>query len=338
MKIHLIGLATELGRVRIPMGDITRRFRIKPEIVTRKNGITALYAFDESQDVIDVAVRVCQRALQKLPKNKKVSGIFGASNFTGPTLMPSFTATVAHKLKLRDVVCDHVGLGCAGGIQALRNAYNQLAVDSYHGKTTYYLIICGDQLNRIIDPESLNTSVFFSDGCAALLLTNDIDMETGYGIEEVATMSLLNDDFGMLTIDNPFACRDQSKPLPWLEMKGKSVFDFAADMMVNVTKLIGPDSSRIKSGFLIPHQANLRLIEQITTKAGLTPERVYSNGVKTIGNLLNCSTFFGLDDVLRTGQLVESGSTDVFLLGFGAEQQVGIVWLKPVQPTEIICP
>lgn len=333
MKARIIRLATELGNRRIPMEEIAGRFNRRAEVVTAKNGVTALYAFDESQDVVGVAVRVCERALGNLPKDV-VTGIFGTSNFTGPTLMPSFTATVAHKLGLRNVICDHIGLGCAGGMQALRNAYNQLAVDTFKGKESYYLVVCGDQMDRIIDPTSLNTSVFFSDGCAAILLTNNLMWcDMGYEVEQVETMSLLNENYDMLTINNPFTLRGQ--PTPWIEMRGKKVYDFASEMMTNVRHLIGSNADTIQSGYLIPHQANARLIEQIIAKNNLSPERVYSKGIQTIGNLLNGSTFFGLEDLLKN-DLETIRDLNVFLLGFGAEQQVGIAQLKPLRPRGIL--
>ena len=100
--------------------------------------------------------------------------------------MPSFTACVANELGLQSVICDQIGLGCSGGLQALRNAYNQAIVDAIDGKFGYYLVVAGDQFNLFLDPNNFGTSTLFSEGEAVMFLPN-CHNERGYKIARIGT-------------------------------------------------------------------------------------------------------------------------------------------------------
>lgn len=333
-KISLIALNTKLGSQERTAAQIAGKFNVDAEKIT-KNGITKLYSLSEQEDLVNFTSQVGIELLHKSEIDLlKIKGIFGSNNLTARLLMPSFTACVANRLGLRNICCDHVGLGCSGGLQALKIAYNQAVIDYLVGEIGYYLVVVGDQINRIVDPKDYGTSVLFSDGVAAVCITNNPDEERGYKIERVATKSLLSDDIYSLRLKNPHYGLDKLGGLPKLKMDGPKIFQFASNSFLDMLKL-----AKLKAiddeTYFIPHQANLRIIEALIKKYRLNSNDIYVDGVKTIGNTLNASIFFGLKDASSRNLFPKRNH--VLLGAFGAELQIGVALLVPQKHDLVLC-
>lgn len=335
--IFLAGIATKLGNEVVTVAQIADHFNIKVEEVTRKSGITTLRRFDHGQTLVATMAHTVHRLLNSVGVDvSKITGIFGSSSFTSATLMPSFTAHAAYEVGLRDVICDHVGLGCGGGLQAFKSAFNQLVVDASEGRVGRYIVVTGDDIRRILDPRDLNTNIFFSDGCAAVLLTNDPALATGYEVEYARTMAVANGNYGMLEIRSPFSGSLSNPAAGYMTMDGPAILRFIEDVGFRFRALAAPRASQLDAGYFIPHQANFGgLSSSLISTMGLKRELVYTDGIRTVGNLLNSSTFFGLEDALK--RCLFNRNLPVHLGAFGAEQQVGLVRLIPIRPQRIIC-
>lgn len=333
-KISLIGINTKLGSQEETSTQIAEKFNVDVEKVTR-NGITKLYSLSEKEDLVNLTSQVASDLFQKLKIDLlKIRGIFGSSNLTVKLLMPAFIACVANRLGLRNICCDQVGLGCSGGLQALKIAHNQAVIDYLDGKIGYYLVIVGDQIARILDPKDFGTSILFSDGVAAVIITNNPDEERGYKIERIGTKSLLDDNLYALRLKNPHDSLNKLGGVPKLKMDGPRIFLFAVNSFLDILELVKLEKLGNETYF-IPHQANLRIIEAIIQKNGLNPNHVYCDGIKTIGNTLNASTFFGLCDALKRKLFNERHR--VLLGAFGAELQIGATLLTPQRQELCLC-
>jgi 3-oxoacyl-[acyl-carrier-protein] synthase-3 len=227
---------------------------------------------------------------------------------------------------------DHVGIGCCGGLQAMRNAHNQLVVDALHGRTGHALVVVGDHSSRILDPSIKQTGTLFGEGVVAALLTTSPALSSGYAIERIGTKSLLGEALGALRVRNPHAAPANGS-LPKLEMDGRRIFDFGERAVEHFLALLG--ASALPDGtYLVPHQPNLRMLEAMIRRSALDPRRVYVDGIRTVGNTSGAAALLGLEDALRRG-LVPEGAP-VVLGAFGAELQVGAALLRPVDPASMI--
>jgi 3-oxoacyl-[acyl-carrier-protein] synthase-3 len=214
----------------------------------------------------------------------------------------------------------------------MRNAYNQLVVDGLEGRVSYCLVVAGDQTSRILDPSLRQTGTLFGEGVSVALLTNAPSVDRGYEIVAIGTKSLLGDALESLRIRNPYAVPARDVRAFPLEMEGARVFDFASGVVPHFVALVGgqlpPDC------YVVPHQANLRILEAMIARAGLAPNRVYVDGIRTIGNASTPAAMLGLEDALRRGLV---GCDDPVLIGaFGAELQVGAALLQPIDPRRMI--
>ncbi len=334
--ISLLGITTVLGQNVLKAADIAKPFGKTGEDVTRTNGVTKLYRFKQGFTVVDAATSAVKQLLfGKELHTSEIRGIFGSSNFTSATLMPTFTSTVAHKAGLRDVVSDHIGLGCAGGMQAFRNLFNQMVVDASRGRYGYYLLVTGDEVRHIINPQDYNTNIFFSEGACAALFSNFPDERgAAYTVETVATKCLLDDAYNMISIVNPLVARDGA--VPYMVMNNREVCKFGLEVMKNIEQLLFDEQVfDLHRHYFIPHQANLRLLQKMMETGKFDANRFYTEGIETVGNLLNSSVFFGLRDVISSGWH-ELGNTPVALGAFGAEKQVGVAVLHPVNPENLL--
>lgn len=324
-KIKIIGIDCQLGSKEISLGDIANRFGITPEKITKKSGITKLYALSESESLLSIGVDCVERLLEnKKIEKTKVSGIFGSTNLSTETLIPTFTIQLASVLGFRNIIADQVGLGCVGGIQALKSAYNQLMVDTYLGKISYYLVVAGDATNRILDPDNFGTSILFSEGFGAMIITNDPTCTDGYKINTVSTKSFLTGDITAICLKSPFRYGDQS-----VEMNGKILFRFGTTILDEIMKCVDVSLENFKQHgmYLVSHQPNLRMLESLMNRYQLTENEMYIDGIKTIGNTSGPATFFGLKDVIERRLVNEK--QEIILGAFGAELQVGGVHLIP---------
>lgn len=324
-KIKIIGIDCQLGSKEISLSDIANRFGITPEKITKKSGITKLYALSESESLLSIGVDCVERLLEnKKIKKTKVSGIFGITNLSTETIIPTFTTQLASTLGFRNIIADQIGLGCVGGIQALKNAYNQLFVDEMQGKISYYLVVAGDNTNRILNSKTFGTSILFSEGFGVLIVTNDSDRNDGYEIKKISTKSLLT-DISAITLKSPFHHLENQ----FVEMDGKAIFCFGTKILDDIMECANTSLEQFKQDrmYLIPHQPNLRMLESLISYYQLTENEIYIDGIKTIGNVSGPATFFGLKDVIER-QLINE-KQEVVLGAFGAELQVGGVHLVP---------
>jgi 3-oxoacyl-[acyl-carrier-protein] synthase-3 len=258
-------------------------------------------------------------------------GVFGSSNPTADDLLPTFTAATAAAMGLENILVDNVGIGCCGGLQAIRAAYSQLVVDALRGRTGHALVVVGDQSSRILDPTHKQTGTLFGEGVAAALLTTSSALAAGYEIIGAETRSMLGPSLGALRLRNPHAQDDSA--LPKFEMDGRRIFAFGERAVGHFLELLGL-ASWPQGTYLVPHQPNLRMLEAMIERAGLDPRLVYVDGIRTIGNTSGPATLLGLEDALRR-RLVPDGAP-VMLGAFGAELQVGAVLLRPVEPAALI--
>jgi 3-oxoacyl-[acyl-carrier-protein] synthase-3 len=329
-SVFLAGLAGRVGSTVLTLKELSARYDLPEKKIEEKTGITGLRRFAPGEDMVAIAREL---ALEVLARSGAALGdvraVFGSSNPTADDLLPTFTVAAAHAIGLRDVIADHVGIGCAGALLSLRNAYNQLLVDALAGRVGHALVIVGDHSSRIIDPANRHTATLFGEGVAVALLTTSPKLRAGYEIVRVASKSLLNDALFALRLRNPQA----NEKLPKFEMQGRSIFEFGTHAVEHILALLGLDRFDDKT-YLVPHQPNLRMLEAMIAHAGLDPRRVYVDGIRTIGNTSGPAVLLGLEDALA-GDLC-AADAPVVLGAFGAELQVGAALLRPVEPQVLV--
>jgi 3-oxoacyl-[acyl-carrier-protein] synthase-3 len=206
---------------------------------------------------------------------------------------------------------------CTSFIFALQHATSTIE----SGRARTVLVIGADALTRHVDFSDRGTCVLFGDGAGAVVLQRS--EEPG-----VLGIDLGTDGSGadMLTIPaggSAMPCTPErlAEGLHYLRMNGNEVFKFAVRMIPETTQraLSASELTVADLDWLVPHQANQRIIDTVADRLGLPPERVVS-AIEHVGNTSAASIPLALHDLYTVGNL-RPGMT-VALVGFGA----GLTW------------
>lgn len=327
MVVNIVSVARRLGSSVIKASEIEALFEREPGTIFGLSGVSQLHKIGADEDLVSLSAEASRDALDKidLPLSK-VTGLFSSCNPTTDYLIPSLAPLVAAKLGLSHLLAINIGMGCAGGVQALQAAYNQLAVDSLAGKTSYYLVIAGDHTSRMLDKSSWKTAILFSDGVSAAVVTNDATIPGGFSVERVASETYAGESVDVINLPNALALVDGGERSTYqLHMRGRGVFEFGTRIAPRVRALSGLDC--FDDVYIIPHQANIRMLNELVPAFEVKPQQLYTDGITRIGNISGAACFLGLEDIIATPSL-RNGTTKVLLCAFGAELQVAAAVLS----------
>jgi 3-oxoacyl-[acyl-carrier-protein] synthase-3 len=238
-------------------------------------------------------------------------------------LLPSQACDLQALLGAKNAAAFDVGAACAGFLYALNVAEALVAAE--HAKNV--LVIAAERLTKIMDWSDRATAVLFGDGAGATLVRPSSDGKRGILAQYMksdGTLAELLYRPGGGAVHPPDAAllTDHSY---FIQMAGREVFKAAvlsmADACDQALKRAGLTGSDVD--LMIPHQANIRIIEATAKHAGMPMDKVYVN-VDRYGNTSAASVAIALDEAVRTGRLVP-GMT-VLLVAFGA----GFTWASMV--------
>jgi len=233
-------------------------------------------------------------------------------------LFPSTACLVQKNIGATRAVSFDIEAACSGFIYGLSIAQQYLQNGTYK----IALVIGAEVFSRILDWQDRNTCVLFGDGAGAAVLKEG---ENGKGILSVqlgtdgSGADLLKQPAGGSRLPASHETVDQR--LHYLKMDGREVYKFATKSMVEtvmkVLSKIGLSTRNID--LLIPHQANIRILECVAEKLGLPMEKVFVN-VDRYGNTSAASIPIALSEALKQGRVKKNDI--VILVSFGS----GLTW------------
>jgi 3-oxoacyl-[acyl-carrier-protein] synthase-3 len=219
---------------------------------------------------------------------------------------PSTAAIVADALGCHSAAANDVSAACTGWIYALMNAVSQIQC----GLAQHVLVVGSETLSKITDWDDRATCILFGDGAGACVMSAGALPETVFGLELGADGSRGND----LIVG---ALRGRSV----IEMDGGAVFRFATTVMVDSARRVldvcglGVDDV----DWIVPHQANVRIIDNAVKRLGADPARVLVN-LERFGNTSAASIPICLAEAWGDGRLKKGDR--VLMVGFGG----GLTW------------
>ena len=233
-------------------------------------------------------------------------------------LLPSQACDLQAILGAKNAAAYDVGAACSGFVFALSTAEGIIAAD----QAQHVLVIAAEKLTSIMDWSDRTTAVLFGDGAGATIVrksTNGRGILSGYLKTDGTLAELLYRPGGGATHPpSEELLKDHSY---YIKMAGREVFKAAvlsmADACDHALQRAGLDAGAID--LLIPHQANIRIIEATAKHAGVPMDKVYVN-VDRFGNTSAASIAIALDEAVKCGR-VEPGMTVMFC-AFGA----GFTW------------
>lgn len=295
------------------------------EWIRTRTGIRERRILDAGAVPAEMGVAAARAALAAAGKGPADVDLLIVATNVPEEIIPGTAPYLAAALKLaKDAPFFDVTAGCAGFVYALALGGAMIAV----GLAKSALVVGTEALSRFVDWEDRSTCVLFGDGAGAAVL---VPTEGTAGILGVSLhgdptkLSLLRIEAG--GVRRPATVDTVREGLHFLRMEGEGLFRPAVTMMARATReaLARAGLTLQDIDWVIPHQANLRIVDALAKRLGLPPERVVVN-IDHVANTSTASIPIALDELARTGR-VEPGQV-VALTAFGAGACYGTVILR----------
>lgn len=312
MFARISGVGSYLPPMRLSNDDLVARgIETSDEWIATRTGIRARHFVDEGVTSSELAVQAAQRALEHAGVTADALDLIIVATSTPDFIFPSTACLVQHKLGNRGAIAFDVQAVCSGFVYALTIAEKFIRSGSHKRA----LVIGAETFSRILDWEDRGTCVLFGDGAGAVVI--EASDEPGILATALHADGSYN---GILNVPGQVA---GGKVIgdPFLRMDGQAVFKFAVKALSEVAREccdaagVTPDSI----DWLVPHQANIRIIEATAKKMGLGLDKVVVT-VDRHGNTSAASIPLALDEAVRDGR-IQRGQR-VMLEGVGG----GFTW------------
>ncbi|KAF0133952.1 MAG: 3-oxoacyl-acyl-carrier-protein synthase III [Candidatus Saganbacteria bacterium] len=309
MRSRIIGTGSEVPQKIVTNDDLSKTIDTSDEWIRTRTGIRERRVSDEKTATSDLAFAAARKAMSAANFDPEKLELIIVATCSPDTLFPSTACILQSKLKASSAAAFDLSAACSGFNFALSTAQAYIESKMYNN----VLVVGADTLTKYLDWSDRSTCVLFGDGAGAVLLEKT---EEEKGV--LASYIKAKGDGGNHLVMPGGGSRDpEEKSGRFIRMDGKEVFKFAVKALEeSVVKVLEKANLSLGSmDLLIPHQANMRIIEHVVKKFSLPEKKVYVNLMK-YGNTSAASIPLALDEAVREGRIKPKDI--VVLSGFGA--------------------
>ena len=293
LRSVIAGTGSALPKRCVTNAELAETVDTTDEWIVERTGIRSRYIADSTETTASLATDACRRALDAAGIAAADIGLIVLATATPDQTFPSSATKVQAALGINDCIAFDVHAVCTGFLYALTVADSMLR----SGAATSALVIGSETFSRILDWDDRGTCVLFGDGAGALVLKAE-DGDRGILATRLHADGRHNE---LLYVDGgPSTTGTVGK----LRMKGREVFRHAvknlADVLNEVLAAAGLDSADVD--WVVPHQANARILDATARKLGLPPEKVVVT-VDRHANTSAASVPLALDTAVRDGRI-----------------------------------
>lgn len=310
MYTKIIGTGSYLPEQVRTNADLEKMVDTSDEWIVTRTGIRERRIAGPDETVASMGFHAAERALEMAGIDKNDIGLIVVATTSSSHAFPSSACMIQQMLDIDDAASFDLAAACAGFTYALSVA------DQYikNGAVKNALVIGADVLARMLDPEDRGTIILFGDGAGAVVL--------GASEEQGIISTHLHADgrYGqLLTLSNQDR-QNQQQP-SYVTMAGNEVFKVAVTELAHIVEetLQANNLDREAIDWLVPHQANLRIISATARKLGMGMDKVVVT-LDRHGNTSAASVPTALDEAVRDGR-IQRGQL-ILLEAFGG----GFTW------------
>jgi 3-oxoacyl-[acyl-carrier-protein] synthase-3 len=298
--------------------DLARMVDTSDEWIRERTGISTRQIADPAEWASDMGAAAATRALERAGYEPGEVDILIVSTATPDRLLPSTACDLQKRIGAGNAFAFDVSAACSGWLYGLTLAEGYLNA----GRGEVALVVSAEKMSSIIDWKDRSTCILFGDGSGAAVLTRadgDRGILSSYHRSDGELAELLYRPAGGGAV--PFDATVLESGDHLVKMSGREVFKAAVRSMADAAEhaleragLTGDDID-----LMVPHQANIRIIESTAKYAGIPMDRVYVN-VDRYGNMSSATIPVALSEAEEQG-LIGPGS-NVLMVAFGA----GFTW------------
>jgi 3-oxoacyl-[acyl-carrier-protein] synthase III len=290
----LVGTGSALPPRRVTNAELAQRIDTTHEWIVERTGIHARHIAGDGETTATLATEAARKAIAAAGIEPREIGLIVLATATPDQTFPASATLVQTALGIGDCIAFDVAAVCTGFLYALSVADNMLK----GGMADHALVIGSETFSRILDWEDRATCVLFGDGAGAVVLKAVEADDRGILATRLHADGRHND---LLFVDGgPSTTGTVGK----LRMKGKEVFRHAvvnlAEVLNETLAAAGHEVEEID--WVVPHQANKRILDATARKLGLDPARVVVT-VDQHANTSAASVPLALDTAVRDGRI-----------------------------------
>ncbi len=286
-------------------------------IVTR-TGIKERRVAHEDEHTSTMGIKAAKAAIENCNIDPKMIDLIIVATCTPDYLFPSTGALIQREIGAVNAAAFDMQAACSGYIYALSIAKSYIESGVYKN----ILVVASEKISSIVDYQDRNTCVLFGDGASASIVSGE-----GKGLE-IRNVSLGTDgnQAELLILPGggsriPPTTKSIEEKQHFLKMEGREVFKHAVRLMEGATKqcLESLNLTDKDLAWLVPHQANIRIIDAIAKRFNLKDSNVHKT-VHKYGNTSASGVAIALDELVRSNGIAKGDN--VLLVAFGA----GLTW------------
>jgi len=317
-SVGIIGAGFYVPEKIVTNKDLEKIVDTSDEWIVSRTGIRERRIMREDQATSDLATEAARRALAAAELQPEDIDLILVATCTPDMLFPSVACLVQANLGAKKAAALDIQAACSGFVYGMATAMQFIQTGVYK----HVLVIGAESFSRLVDWQDRNTCVLFGDGAGAAVIG---EVEEGYGILGI---ELGADGSGAQDLNLPAggtrlpaSTETLAARQHFVHMKGQEVFKFAVKVMGEAAMKalerahIAPEQVDL----LVPHQANIRIIQSAAKRLNLPMEKVVVN-VDRYGNTSAATIPIALVEAMESGRLKRGDN--IVLVGFGA----GLTW------------
>jgi 3-oxoacyl-[acyl-carrier-protein] synthase-3 len=297
--------------------DLAKWVDTSDDWITSRSGIRRRH-LSTGENTSDLCAQAARAVLANAGASPLDVDILIVATATPDYGLPSTACLVQAKIGAANAFAFDLNAACSGFMYGLGVAEKMLR----SGKYATALVLGGDTLSKITDWQDRGTCVLFGDGAGGVLLARG-------GREAFLAEDFHSDgrQAGTLTAGPAPVANPLTQPgpaaSPYIQMDGRAIWEFAVSQVPESVLAVLAKAGRTQGDitYVVPHQANYRIIKQIAAKLNMSMEKFYVN-IQDYGNTSSASIPLCLAEMAGKGLLAPGSGDLVILTGFGA----GITW------------
>ncbi len=321
LPVAVIGTGSYVPERRLTNSDLEKMVDTSNEWILERTGIEERRIAAPNEKTSDMATQAALRDIEAAGITAEDIDLIIVANITPDTITPSTSCYVQANIGAKNAAAFDISAACSGFLFGLKIGVQFIGA----GQAKTALVIASEKLSNIVNWEDRSTCVLFGDGAGACILQVASSEENAPAVlaTDIGSDGTLSD---LLLVPGggsaiPTTEENIHEKLFTLAMRGNQVFRHAVSHMTeSALSLIERTGIKPEEvAVVVPHQANLRIINAVTARLGIPAERVFIN-LQKYGNTSAAACAIAFDEAVRTGR-VKRGEI-ALLVTFGA----GLTW------------
>ena len=309
-EVKIIGIGAYSPSNVVTNNDLSKIVDTSDDWISSRTGIKER-RISISEDTSDLAIEAAKVALERSGVQAEDIELIIVATCSPDMSIPSVACLVQNSIKAINATTFDVNAACTGFIYAMQIAESMMKINGYKKS----LVIGSETLSKVLDWNDRSTCVLFGDGAGAVVLSLEEESSIIKTFSKGVGSKGENLTLGSFDLENPFV-ENVNRRNRKVEMNGREVFKFATSVIVDGVKkvLTGTNYNLDDVKYIVPHQANERIINFAAKKLGVDSNKIYKN-LDRYGNTSSASIPIALNEMFEK-DLINKDDL-IILVGFG---------------------